>query len=85
MARHGSQEAPHRGSHDESQPTTPGQRLGPLRGDRHRPLPKLRDRHEIGSPGVIFPKIAKKLASWPFCMQFSEKARREIRNRDDMA
>ncbi len=42
-------------------------------------------RHEIGRPGVISAKIAKELASWPFCMQFSRKARREVRNRDDMA
>ena len=40
-------------------------------------------RHEIGSPVVIFRKIGKELASWPFCARFSEKARREIRNRDD--
>ncbi len=26
-------------SYDESQPATPGQRLGPLRGDRHRHPP----------------------------------------------
>jgi len=40
-------------------------------------------RHEVGSPVVIFPKIGKELASWPFCLQFSEKARREIRDRVD--
>ncbi len=85
VARHGSQEVPHRGSYDESPPATPGQRLGPLRGDRHRPRSPRSDRHEIGSPAVISPKIAKELASWPFCLQFSEKARWEIRNRDDMA
>ncbi len=85
VARHGSQEVPHRGSFDESPPATPGQRLGPLRGDRHRKPSRRSHRHEIGSAAVISPKITKKLASWPFCMQFSEKARREIRNRDDMA
>ncbi len=60
VARHGSQEAPHRGSLDGSKTATRGQRLGPLRGDRHRHPSPRSDRHEIGSPAVISPKNCKR-------------------------
>ena len=40
-------------------------------------------RGEVGPHVVIFSNFAQELASWPFCMQNSKKARQEVRHRHD--